>query len=363
MELYMLWLTKIFNSKNHELKKFISLMSPKSAFYGTQSDFYNMGLSPELIKKLTSQKIKEDANKDFEFCQKENIKIIDITSSEYPYNLLNTSSPPPILYCKGSLLPKDEISISIVGSRKYTEYGKLCTRNFASELASSGITIISGMAYGIDTFAHYYSIDSKGRTIAVLGSGINVIYPEENTKLYHSIIENGAVISEFPLNTPPIPQNFPIRNRIVAGMSLGTLVIEANKKSGTMITARLAGEYGRNVYAIPGQILSQTSIGTNLLIKEGAKLVTCVEDIIEDIYTEISHEIPTPKQMSLFTPPQLSEKENIIYKKLSLSPIGIDELFTQINLPIHEITSTLTILEISGYIKSLPGKQYVINVE
>lgn len=363
MDFYILWLSKIFNLKNSELMNFLSLISPKDAYTATQSQLESLKLNPILINSLLSEKIKDTAQRDFEFCQKENIKIIDLTSKNYPHNLLNIPSPPPLLYCKGDLLPQDEVSISIIGSRKYTEYGKICTKNFVQQLSACNITIISGMAYGIDSFSHSYAIANNGRTIAVLGSGIDVIYPKENQKLYYEIIEHGAVISEFPLHTPPISKNFPIRNRTVAGMTLGTLVIEANKKSGTMITARLAGEYGRNIYAIPGQIFSQSSLGTNLLIKDGAKLVTSAQDIVEDIYTEISQEIPKPKQISLFEAQNLTETENIIYKNLSLTPINIDKLVEITDLPVHEINSTLTILELNGYIKSLPGKQYVIDLE
>lgn len=363
MEFYILWLTKIFNFSNIDLTKFISLISPKDSYTGTKDDFEKLKLNPILINKLLSSKLKDEAKRDFEFCQKQGVKIVDFTSKNYPLNLLNTAYPPPLLYYKGELLPKDEISISIIGSRKYTEYGKLCTKIFAYELASCGITTISGMAYGIDSFAHSYTLEKKGRTIAILGSGIDVIYPNENEKLYYNIVENGAVISEFPLHTRPLSKNFPIRNKTVAGMSLGTLVIEANKKSGTMITARLAAEAGRNIYAIPGQIFSPSSYGTNLLIKDGAKIVTSINDIIEDIYTEISYKLPEENQLSLFNAPNLSGIEKTIYNKLSLTPISIDKLIEGINLPISEINSTLTTLELSGYIKSLPGKQYVINIE
>lgn len=363
MEFYMLWLTKVFNVSNIELSKFVNLISPKDAYILNRNDFEALKLGDTLIEKLLSPKLKDEAKFDYEFCQKENIKILDFTSKNYPYNLLNLASPPPLLYYKGEILPKDEIAIAIVGSRKYTEYGKVCTKKFSYELASCGITIVSGMAYGIDSFAHSYSISAKGRTIAVLGSGIDIIYPKENEKLYYDIINNGAVISEFPLHTPPIPKNFPIRNRIVAGLSLGTLVIEANKKSGTMITARLAGENGRNVYAVPGQIFSKTSLGTNLLIKDGAKIVTSTEDILEDIYTEISQKVPKPKQISLFEAPNLTETENIIYSKLSLEPTSMESLLISTNLSVSELNSTLTLLELNGYIKSLPGKQYVVKAD
>jgi len=357
----MLWLTKIFNGKSSELNKFLNLISPEEAYNSDINKLKTLNFSDELIEKLLCIKLKDTAKYEFEFCQKENIKIIDFKSEDYPYNLLNIPHPPILLYYKGTLSPKDEISISIIGSRKYSEYGKACTKNFSYELASNGITVISGMAYGIDSFAHSYTIQAGGRTIAVLGSGIDIIYPSENKKLYYDIIENGAVISEFPLHTAPISKNFPIRNRIVAGMALGTLVIEANKKSGTMITARLAAEAGRNVYAVPGQIFSPTSLGTNLLIKDGAKIVTSISDITEDIYSEISQVIP--KQLSFFSKPELNEEESIIYDKLSLNPISIDKLSESINLPFSKILATLSMLDLQGYIKELPGKQYVINVD
>ncbi len=363
MNFYMLWLTKVFNVSNVKLMEFSSIIPPNVAYNSTKEDFEELNIPENLIEKLLSTKIKDEAKRDFEFCEKENIKIIDITSNEYPFNLFNIPSPPPILYCKGTLLPQDEISISIVGSRKYSEYGMLCTKKFAYELAKCGISIISGMASGIDSFAHKYALEAKGRTIAVLGNSVNIIYPEENKKLYYDIIQNGAIISEFPLNTAPLPKNFPVRNRIVAGMSLGTLVIEANKKSGTMITARLAAEAGRNVYAVPGSIFSQSSLGTSSLIKDGAKITTSTEDIIEDIFFEISKKLPRSEQISLFDTPKLSDKENVIYKKLSLMPTTIDNLVCDTKLPISELISILSMLEINGYIKSLPGRQYVINAK
>lgn len=363
MSFYMLWLSKVFNSSYSALMEFTSLVSPKDAYNADKTLLEDLKTSETLTEKLLSQKLKDEAKRDFEYCENNHIKIIDIFSDSYPHNLRNSPYPPPLLYYKGTLLTKDEVSISIVGSRKFTEYGKACVKNLSSELSLSGITIISGMAYGIDTFSHIYALKNNGRTIAVLGSGINVIYPSENKRLYHQITENGAVLSEFPLNTPPAPQNFPIRNRIVAGLSLGTLVIEATKKSGTMITARLAAEAGRNIYAIPGQIFSPSSEGTNMLIRDGAKIVTSSKDILEDIYSEISKEITEKTQTTLFDTPILSEKENKIYKALSFTPLHIDKLAEITDLPICEVNSTLAMLEINGYIKSLPGEQYVKSVE
>lgn len=356
MELYLIWLTKIFH-KYQDIYNFIDSEDVEKAFSSNSlnSEF------PEAIKnKLFSSKLKDEAKYEYDYCLKNSIKLISFNSTEYPINLSHIPSPPPLLYCKGNILPKDECAISIVGSRKFTEYGRVATKKLSTELASSGVTIISGMALGIDTFAHTYALLAGGRTIAVLGSGINIVYPAQNKKLYTEIIENGAVISEFPINTPAFQQNFPIRNRIVAGLSLGTLVIEAKKKSGTMITAGLCGEYGRNVYAVPGSIFDSTSDGTNSLIKDGAKIVTTSQDILEDIYTEIS-QITPPKQLSLFTPANLSDKENKIYSLLSLTPILIDEIVTKTTLPLSEILETLTILELNGYVTELPGQKYVIN--
>ena len=356
MEFYILWLSKIFNN-NKKLYEFIDKFNVKNVFESPLSEF---NLPEELKIKLASYKIKDDAKQEYEYCINNNIKLLYFNSKNYPINLQNIPYPPPILYYKGTLLPKDECSVSIVGSRKYTEYGNLVTKKLAYELASCGITIISGMARGIDGFAHKYAISGNGRTLAILGSGINVIYPQEHSKLYNEIIENGAVISEFPINTPPQPQNFPLRNRIVAGLSLGTIVIEAAKKSGSMITARLAGEYGRNIYSVPGSIFSSQSSGTNSLIKDGAKMVTCSEDILEDIYCELSQIIPKPKQLTLFTPTNLSPTESKIYSQLSIGPITIDEISSKINIAVPNILETLLVLELQGYVKQLPGQKYII---
>ena len=357
----MIWLNKIFSHNFKNISDFIDIISPEDAFY-LKEEIKNLNIEGNLKEKLLSEKLKDEAKTEYEYCINSNINLINFKEKNFPINLLNLSSPPPLLYCKGTLLPEDETAISIVGSRRYTEYGKLCTKKFASELASCKITIVSGMAYGIDTFAHSYALDNDGRTIAVLGTSVDIVYPKENKKLYDKIIENGAVISEFPIPTPPISKNFPIRNRIVAGLSLGTLVIEANEKSGTMITARLAAESGRNVYVIPGEIFNYNSRGTNKLIQDGAKLVTDSKDILEDIYSEISKLVPSPKQISLFTPTDLNETEEKVYKKLSLKPIYIDALIDSLDIPSHEILSILTILELKGYIKQLPGQQYVIEV-
>lgn len=358
MELYLIWLTKIFN-KYDDIYEFLQNENIEDVFKLNKT---NSELSETVKSKLFSQKLKDEAKYEYDYCLKNNIKLLTFNSKEYPVNLSHIPIPPPLLYYKGELAPKDECAISIVGSRNFTEYGNFATKKIASELASAGITIISGMAIGIDTFAHTYALSQKGRTIAVLGSGINTIYPAQNKKLFYEIIENGAVISEFPINMLAFPQNFPVRNRIVAGLSLGTLVVEAKLKSGSMITAGLAGEYGRNIYAVPGSIFDVSSEGTNALIKDGAKIVTNAQDILEDIYTEIGQIVPKPTQISMFTPYNLTETEQEIYSLLSLEPILVDTLITKTTIPLAKVLETLTILELNGYIKQLPGQKYQINI-
>lgn len=360
MEFYMLWLSKVFRQSNC-IFKFLENFNLKTLFSLSNSEISELELPEDIKSRLTSSKLKDEAKNDYDFCLKNDIKLLTFTSKDYPINLTHIPYPPTILYYKGNILPEDECSISIIGSRKSTKYGELVAQKFVSELSAGKVTIVSGMARGIDSFAHSYSISSGGRTLAVLGSGVDIIYPSENQKLYSEIIESGAVLSQFPLHTQPIPENFPIRNHIVAGLSLGTLVIEANQKSGTMITARLAGEYGRNIYAVPGSIFNNNSNGTNSLIKDGAKIVTSSQDILQDIFCELNQIIPHPKQLSLFSPVGLSDNEMKIYKLLSSEPVCIDILIEESNLPPQEVIQLLTLLRLSNCISELPGQQYVIN--
>ncbi len=210
-------------------------------------------------------------------------RTLSFSDKGYPTNLKYIYDPPPTLYVKGNILPEDNIAIAIIGSRRATYYGLKNAENLSFELAAGGITIISGLARGVDSAAHRGALKAGGRTIAVLGSGLNIIYPPENEKLAREILQCGAVISEFPQGTAPLRQNFPRRNRIISGLSLGVVVVEAAKRSGALITANLALEQGREVFALPGKIDSFTSRGTHDLIKQGAKLVESAEDIIEEL--------------------------------------------------------------------------------
>ena len=249
------------------------------------NEFKQAGLNQFTIEQIRKQRPNINPDYEMERLEKEKIKIITIQDESYPKLLKEIYAPPAILYIRGSFKPSDKFSLGVVGTRKLSNYGQQITPKITSELSQSGLTIISGLAKGIDTIAHQAAIDNNGRTIAVLGSGIDSksVYPAINKYLAEKITENGAVISEFPINTKPLAQNFPQRNRIVSGLSLGILVIEAPEKSGAMITARNALEQNRDVFAIPGDILSNNSMGPNNLIKMGAKLVTKTNDILEEL--------------------------------------------------------------------------------
>ena len=227
-----------------------------------------------------------DIDKEIGLIKKYDVEVITIDEDQYPKNLKHIYNPPRVLYVKGKLIPEDYYSIGIVGSRKASFYGQQNAERLGSELAQKGFTVISGMARGIDTYAHKGALKAKGRTIAVLGSGINVVYPPENKTLMDEISRNGAVISEFPIDTRPNRQNFPMRNRIISGLSMGVLVIEAARKSGALITASFALEQGREVFSLPGRVDMSTSRGTLGLIKEGAKLVESVDDILEELHSK-----------------------------------------------------------------------------
>jgi len=287
------------------------------------------------------------------------IGVITINQSEYPEDLVNIYSPPILLYVKGKLLEQDRNAVAIVGSRRASYYGLSIAEELAYKLASMGVTIVSGMARGIDTASHRGALKAGGRTIAVLGSGLANIYPPENVKLSERIAKKGAVITEFPMNVAPHKQNFPKRNRIISGLSLGVVVVEAAKRSGSLITADLALEQGREVFAIPGRVKSTTSIGTHNLIKQGAKLVANVEDILEELNLNLSFkenllEQKNNKQVSI-----LKKEEKKVFSFLTDEPFYLDKLADITNISVSKLSGILLRLQIKGLIKEFPGKRYL----
>ena len=309
----------------------------------------------------------------------ENVKnsggdVLILDDGSYPYLLREIADPPITLYVRGDWQACfDAPSIGVVGSRRCSTYGENASTFLARDLAERGICIVSGLARGIDSAAHRAAIDGKGKTIAVLGTGINQVYPKENAKLVEQILESGgAIVSQFPLETPPIPENFPYRNRVISGLSLGVLIVEASERSGSLITARLAMEQNREVFAVPGNISSKNSFGTNYLIKSGAKLVQQWQDVVLELPSEISAAIMPPQidektsikptQQKLI-PADLTESERKIYMLLSPDePLHIDILVEASALSVSEVSNALLGLDLRDLIRELHGKNYVRRV-
>ena len=278
--------------------------------------------------------------------------IVTCDQAGYPAPLKQTPLPPPVLYIKGSYNNTDEQAVAIVGTRKCSGYGRDTARELAGELVRRGFTVVSGLAHGVDSAAHQGAVRAGGRTLAVLGTGINVIYPALNARLAEEVSQQGALISEFPLNATPEKWNFPRRNRIIAGLSRGVVVVEAPEKSGALITATYAMEYGREVFAVPGNIKSQLSRGPHRLLRDGAALVESVDDILDAF--EIA-----PRQIQLEFTPRLDELEQRFYDVVAGNPISFDDICRRLNCAASQASAALTLLEMKGLVRQLPGKLFV----
>lgn len=289
-------------------------------------------------------------------------RIVTMADPNYPAMLAQIPDPPPILYMYGAF-ENPPMSIAIVGSREATRYGVFTARRLGRELAGYKTVVVSGLARGIDTAAHMGALDGRGMTVAVMGSGLERVYPSENRNLFHRIAENGAVISEFRLTTQPEARNFPIRNRIISGMTMGTVVVEAARKSGSLITARLAGEQGREVFAVPGNVNSFKSAGTHGLIKQGAKLVEKAGDILEE-FPAFRHRSEKGKhgRESTVRPPPMSESEAMVFKELGPYPIHIDDLVRKLAMDPGKLSGILLQLELKGIVSQAPGKMFMVGL-
>jgi DNA processing protein len=288
-------------------------------------------------------------------------QIVTQNDPEYPELLKQIYDPPLVLYVKGSLISKDKNAVALVGSRMTTHYGIEVARKLAYQLAYVGVTVVSGGARGIDTAAHQGALSGKGRTIAVLGTGINLVFPSENAELYERMAANGAVVTQFPFNRPADRQSFPIRNRIVAGMTLGTVVVEASLTSGALITSNFATEYGRQVFAVPGRIDSPRSKGCHDLIKKGAKLCEGAEDILSEFEYLFppSNRPPTPSETGTLPAIELSENEQNVYGALGEEETSIDEAIRKSGLPSSAVSVALLSLEMKRMVRQLPGKMFI----
>lgn len=287
------------------------------------------------------------------------IRLVHLDHPDYPERLKNIYDPPLYFYMKGSLVQDDGNAIAIVGSRRPTPYGMRVADMLASELASAGFTITSGMARGIDSVAHRAALKSGGRSIAVLGCGIDVVYPRENCDLMSDIAKSGAVMSEFPMGSRPDKKKFPQRNRVISGLSLGVVVVEAAEKSGSLITARFAMEQGREVFAVPGNINSPLSEGTNNLIRQGAKLVSDVDDILEEFERLLTHHIKRGIKNRPDSIKSVSGEEEYIYRTLTLEPKHINQIITESGVESRKAVQLLLNLELNGLAEQMPGSLYV----
>jgi DNA processing protein len=327
--------------------------------FGSPANIY--AASQQQLREVVSEKIAIEINKGIDEVALNDVALwlnqpgnhlITLADSEYPQALLEITDPPPYLYAKGRLDLLNQPSIAIVGSRNASVQGEKNAEAFAHDLSLRGLCIVSGMALGIDGAAHRGALKAKGATIAVVGTGLDIVYPAKHRDLAHEIAQHGLIISEFSLGTPSKPQNFPKRNRIISGLSLGCLVIEANLQSGSQITARLAAEQGREVFAIPGSIHSPMSKGCHQLIKQGAKLVDCIQDITDEL--EITA-VSITQQTNL---PNELGAEHPILQMMGFDPITLENLVNLTHLTVSEVSSMLMLLELEGSIASLAGGKY-----
>ncbi|MFN3739718.1 MAG: DNA-processing protein DprA [Thermodesulfovibrionales bacterium] len=334
--------------------------SAKEVFSQTEKSLMDVeGIGQQRAKAIREFNRWKDAEAIIKRCNDINIEIVSYLSNLYPENLKTIPDPPLILYMMGKPLPQDALAIAIVGSRRTSDYGRRAAEKLSRELAELGITIVSGLARGIDTIAHTACLRSGGRTIGVSGSGLDRPYPPENKELIKKIINNGYVISEFPPGTPPYKENFPQRNRLISGLSLAVIVVEAEAKSGALITAGYGLEQGREVFAVPGGIFSKTSQGTNSLIKKGAKPVTSVNDIFEELAPRLKGLIKE-QQPSWEAQLEFSDREKAIINIMTEEPLHIDEITRKSGMSISECTSILLELELKGAVRQLQGKRFYL---
>ncbi len=397
--IYHMWLTLLLGAKSIELDLLLNAFgSAEEVYRKTKGELISLGgLKPETVNLIIRSRSLDDAKKEIENCRRLGVRLVTSYDEDFPVRLLNIYCPPHILYVRGELGNIDEeLCISVVGTRNCSEYGVGAARFFGQGLAGLGVTVVSGGARGIDTAALRGANEAYGRTIAVMGCGVNVVYPPENKGFFKEIEKNGAIISEFPLSTSPLPGNFPIRNRIISGLSQGVLVVEAPEKSGALITARNALEQGRDIYVVPGRITSRRSEGSNNLIKEGAYLVTNADDIVrqyryfipvmrenlkrrlmeyereprenaepkteervskEEVRKAVLSEEPPKKTVPL---EKYEGAERDVLSLLTQSDMTPDEMLVNLNISAPELNTALITLEMEGIISKKIDKRYSI---
>lgn len=315
------------------------------------------GIDRKAVDGLLAFRQWDEVEQEVQRAEEAGVKIIPFGSGIYPARLRSIADPPPCLFVKGEIRREDDKAVAVIGTRSASHYGRRVARDLCRGLASLGFTVISGMARGIDGVAHDEALNAGGRTIAVLGSGVDRAYPPEHRKLYHRISENGAVISELPLGAPPLAFNFPARNRLISGLSAGVVVVEATEKSGSLITAAIALEQGREVFAVPGEVGSSRSRGGHRLIRQGAKLVENVDDILEEIAPQLVARDRQPAALRTL-PVDAQPETHKIFDLLQERSLHIDEVIEASGFSASRVSQILLELELQGFLKQLPGNRY-----
>ena len=324
------------------------------AWHAPTEAFQEIGLPGRVLKNFFSLRNEINLDQMYESILSTNTTVLTLLDEQYPRLLKEIDQAPPVIYVNGTLTPADDFAVAMVGTRMVTAYGQQVTRDTSTFLAGHGLTIVSGLARGVDALAHQHAIQAGGRTIAVLGSGVDVIYPPEHRKLAEAIEENGAIISDYPLGTQPEGINFPPRNRIISGLSLATIVVEAGERSGALITADFAVEQGRDVFAVPGNVFSPASRGTNRLIQKGAYAMVSPQDILDVL--DLS-QVEDYKDARQSLPADTTEAR--ILQVMGYEPIHVDEICHESGIPVEKVSAALTMMELKGMVQHVGGMRYV----
>ncbi len=325
------------------------------AWHASAEELRSAGLDRRSLKNLLALRSTFDLDQALERVAEVGAHVLTWDNPGYPRLLYEIAAPPPVLYVKGTITDEDAWAVAVVGTRRASDYGREVARRLSAALARSGVTIVSGLARGVDGEAHRAALRAGGRTIAVLGCGIDRVYPPEYRRLAGDIVAQGALVSDYPLGTRPEGRNFPPRNRIISGLSLGVLVVEAGVRSGALITADYAAEQGRDVFAVPGSIFARGNVGANALIQDGAKVVLRPEDILEELNLTMVAEQVEARQVL-----PADETEAALLTHLSAEPTHVDDLSQQMELPIAQVTSTLALMELKGMVRQTAGMKYVV---
>jgi DNA processing protein len=326
----------------------------ESAWGASAASLEAAGLSSKLIETLLQVRNSDLLPRVWEYIQTHNISVLTWDDSDYPRRLKEIELPPPVLYTRGSLLDEDQWAVAIVGTRRITAYGRQVAEEISGALAQNGITIVSGMARGVDVIAHQAALESGGRTLAVLGNGVDRIYPPENRHVAEQIINHGALISDYPIGTAPDAANFPPRNRIISGLSQAVIIIEAGERSGALITAAFAAEQGREVFAVPGNIYAPQSKGANTLIREGAHILLNAQSVLELLNLA---QVTEHRAARNILPADSTEAQ--LYTILGREPLHIDEIVAQTSLPVDKVSAALTLMELKGMVRQLGSMRYI----